>query len=197
MTASDTARSRRSARIGTILSIAAVLLVAIAGYFGFRVATGLDISSETSAGLVALAAVTGFAAFFSPCSFALLLGLLAGSNTAAAGGRSRSEGVRTALAMGLGAGIFLLTIGLLVGLVGEGIAQSVAFSTNGGRVLRGTAAVFLVVAGSVQLGWIQIPFWRLARFAQPIDRMRVAADQSHRRSAQVLYGFGFVLAGFG
>ena len=60
--------------------------------------------------MVALAAVMGFAVFFSPCSFPLVLGLLAGSDRAAAG-RRRRDAVATALAMGAGAAMFLLLTG--------------------------------------------------------------------------------------
>ena len=173
------------------------MVVAGAGYGGFRAAGRLDLGAEAGAGLIALAAVTGFAAFFSPCSFPLLLGLLAGSDRAGAGRRTRREGASTALAMGLGAAVFLLAVGVGVGLVGEGLVQSVGFSTTGGRFLRGLVAAVVIAAGLVQLGFIRLPFWRATRLAQPIERQRVAITGRHPRSADVLYGFAFVVAGFG
>ena len=147
---------------------------------------------------MALAAVTGFAAFFSPCSFPLLLGLLAGPDRV---GNSvtqrRREGVITALAMGAGASVFLLGVGVGVGLIGEGLANSIGFDTIGGRLLRATVAGILVASGLVQLGLLRAPFWRATKLAAPIERRRVELAGQHRRRAQVLYGFGFVLAGFG
>lgn len=188
--------SRRS-RLTTLLSLSAILVVGLAGYIGYRASAQLDLGSTAGAGLVALAVVTGFAAFFSPCSFPLLLGMLTGSDTATAGGRSRREGVRSALAVGAGASAFLLLVGVVVGLVGEGVARSVGFSTGPGRALRGVVAVVVVGAGLMQLGVIRVSLWRIGRFASPFDRLRVGMNARHSRASQAVYGFGFVIAGFG
>ena len=194
----DHARPARPPRasIRTFLTVGAVAVVGGAGYTGFRLAARLDLGGEAGAGLVALAAVTGFAAFFSPCSFPMLLGLLAGSARREAGPQRR-DGVATALAMGVGASLFLLIFGAGVGLAGEGLARSVGFSTVGGRILRGFVAIVVITSGLVQLGRINVPLWRVTRVAQPIERKRIAIADRHRRGAEVLYGFGFVLAGFG
>ncbi len=192
---STDAESRNSLRV--FLTVGVVAIVAGAGYSGFRFAGWLDLGREAGAGVIALAVVTGLAAFFSPCSFALLLTLLAGSERAATGARRRRDGVAVALAIGAGASLFLLAVGVGVGLLGEGIVQSVGFSTTGGRILRGIVASVVITAGLVQLGLISIPFWRVTRFAQPIERRRVAVADRHQHRAQLLYGFGFVVAGFG
>lgn len=52
-----------------------VLVVGGAGYVGFVAFVESD--REVGAGVMILAAATGFAAFFSPCSFPLLLTFLA------------------------------------------------------------------------------------------------------------------------
>ena len=49
----------------------------------------------------------------------------------------------------------------------------------------------------VQLGIVSVPLWRVTRLAQPIDRRRVGVAERHPHRAHVLYGFGFILAGFG
>lgn len=123
-------------------------MVAAAGYVGFRTAGHLNLGTTAGAGVVVLAVVTGFSAFFSPCSFPLLLGLLASSDASTARGQTKSDGLRTA-------------------------------------------------AGSVQLGFLKVPFHRLTTLVGPIDSLRVEISSRHRRSSQVLYGFGFVIAGFG
>jgi cytochrome c biogenesis protein CcdA len=181
----------------TLFSLAAVSLLALAGYFGFRLAVSLDLASETGTGVIVLATITGFFVFFSPCSFPLLIAMLAGSDRAASAGHRRREGFTTALAIGLGASVFLLTVGLVVGLVGEGLVQSIGFSTTPGRLLRGGVAAVILVAGLTQLGVVQLPLWRLTRFAQPLERRRADLAGHNRRAAQTLYGFGFVIAGFG
>jgi cytochrome c biogenesis protein CcdA len=181
----------------TLLTVAAVTLVAVAGYGGFRVAAGLDLAAETGIGLVVLAVITGFAVFFSPCSFPLLVAMLAGTDRAAATGRHRRDSLGVALAIGAGASIFLLTVGAVVGLLGEGVVRSIGFSTTPGRLLRGAVAVTIIAAGLTQLGVLRLPLWRIARFAQPIDRQRTKVAPTDRQAANVLYGFGFVIAGFG
>lgn len=188
---------RTGRRIRALLTVLAVTIVAVAGYGGFRLAARLDLGTEAGAGVVALAVVTGFAVFFSPCSFPLLVALLAGPDRAAHARRRRRESFTTALAMGAGASMFLLAVGVVVGLAGETVVQSVGFSTAPGRILRGGVAAIVIVAGLTQLGVIQLPFWRVTRFAQPIERQRVNISDRHQHAAQVLYGFGFIVAGFG
>ena len=194
-------RGRPEAPVDTsmrsVMTVAVVVVAAVAGYGGFRLAAGLDLGAQAGAGMVALAAVTGFAVFFSPCSFPLVVGLLAGPDPAERARLRIRDSVATALAMGAGAAVFLLILGVVVGVAGEGIARSVSFDTVGGRLLRAAVAGVLVTAGLVQLGKIRFPLGRVTGLAKPIDRRRAAVAQSHRYRAHMLYGFGFILAGFG
>jgi len=179
------------------LLLVGVTAAALGGYGGFRWAATLDLGGQAGAGLVALAVVTGFAVFFSPCSFPLLITMLARPTGDETENGQRHDGVRSALAVGFGASAFLLLTGAAIGLLGDGLADQVGFSTRGGRILRGVVAGVLVLFGLVQLGMIELPLAKLARLAGPLDRRRVAMATAHRRRGQVLYGFGFVLAGFG
>ena len=88
-------------------------------------------------------------------------------------------------------------MGVVVGIVGEGLVHSIGFSTYPGRVLRAAVAAMIVAAGLVQLGVLRVPLWRVTRFAQPIERRRAGLFEYHRQAAHVLYGFGFIVAGFG
>lgn len=196
-TEQTTTTNRPGRGVRALLTVMAVTIVAVAGYGGFRLAARLDLGAEAGAGMVALAVVTGFAVFFSPCSFPLLVALLAGPDRTARAGQRRRESLTAALAMGAGASMFLLAIGVVVGLAGEAVVQTVGFSTAPGRILRGAVAVIVIAAGLTQLGLIQLPLWRVTRFAQPIERQRVNISDRHQHAAQVLYGFGFVVAGFG
>lgn len=179
------------------MTIAVVAVAAIAGFGGFRLAAGLELGDGAGAGMVALAAVTGFAVFFSPCSFPLVIAMLAGSDRAAAAGRRRRDAVATGLAMGVGAAVFLLLTGVAVGLAGEGLAQSVGFNTIGGRILRATIAGVLVTSGLAQLGLVSVPLWRVTQLARPVERRRAVVAERHQYRAHMLFGFGFILAGFG
>ena len=184
-------------RIRTILTVSTVSLVALAGYGGFRLAAQIDLGDQAGAGLIALAVITGFAVFFSPCSFPLLVAMLARPASAPDGIKGRRDGLLTALTVGTGAALFLMIAGLLIGLAGEGLAQSVSFSTVPGRVLRAAVAAIILTAGLVQLGVVRLPLWRVTRLAGPIDRRRTSIADRHQHTAHLLYGFGFVLAGFG
>jgi cytochrome c biogenesis protein CcdA len=198
---SDTDQAAATVRSGgmirALLTITTITLVAIAGYGGFRFAATLDLGTEAGAGLVALAVITGFAVFFSPCSFPLLVAMLAGPNRASNAAQRRRESLTAAIAVGAGASLFLLAVGIIVGVAGEAVVQSVGFSTTPGRILRGAVAAVILAAGLTQLGVLQLPLGRVTRFAQPIDRHRVKLSGQHQHAAQVLYGFGFVVAGFG
>ena len=166
-----------------------LLLTGLAGYVGFVAVAGTDRS--LAAGTLALAAAVGFAAFFSPCSFPLLLTFLA---------RSASSSARAALAramrVGVGASLLLALLGGVIAAVGGGIAGGLNFSSPGGRVLRVGVAVFLVLMGLRQAGRIRARigwFDRVSGFAG--TRPALSGDNSGR--ADVLYGFGYLLAGFG
>ena len=187
---------RQRAPLGWFLGFGVVIATVLAGYVGFRWAATLELSGQAGAGLVALAGVTGVAVVFSPCSFPLLVTLFAVPDQPQRAERSR-DGVLSALAIATGAATFLLLTGVAVGVAGEGIASAVSFSSPLGRLLRGVVAVVLVTAGLVQLGVIAIPLSRFAGVAGPLERHRVSLATTHRRRAQVLYGFSFVVAGFG
>ena len=178
--------------------VGAVVIVTIAGgYVGFRLAASLDLDQQVGAGLIALAVVTGAAVVFSPCSFPLLLTLLGGSDRHDAVGQRRADGLRSGLSIAAGAAVFLLLAGLVVGVAGEAAASEVNFSSTGGRLLRGGVAAVLVVAGLIQLSVIDASLSRVAVVAGPLERRRRAVAGGHRRRGEALYGFAFVLAGFG
>lgn len=178
--------------------VGVVVMVTIGGgYVGFRLGASLDLDQQVGAGLIALAVVTGAAVVFSPCSFPLLVTLLGGSDQHDVAGQRRADGLRSGLSIAAGAAVFLVLAGLVVGVAGEAVASAVNFSSTGGRLLRGGVAAVLVVAGLIQLGVIHAPLSRVAVVAGPLERRRQAIAGSHRGRGQALYGFAFVLAGFG
>jgi cytochrome c biogenesis protein CcdA len=196
MSEQETLQKRRGqARLGLV--IAGTVLVALVGYVGFRLFPTLGDGTETGAALMALAAAIGFAAFFSPCSFPLMLATL-GRQAKAGTGRSRLKpALRFALAASIGAVAFLMGFGLLLSLGGEGIARQITFTSTTGRALRITAGTLLITMGLVQLGNVTIPFYKLSNLATPIDRHRTEKGNPDRFSSHVLYGFGYLIAGFG
>lgn len=189
------ARDPRTHAARTRARLAAVtvgtLLVGLAGYGGFVAFTGGD--RAATAGVWALAAGTGFAAFFSPCSFPLLL-----THLARRAEETPGRAIVAASRMAIGA---LLLFALLAGalaVAGSAIGGAVSFDTTLGRALRLVVAVALAIIGLRHSGLWRRPFrWtgRLAsRAAAAIDRTRRLEPGAGRDLA---HGFGYLLAGFG
>lgn len=182
----DLATKQRRAQVRFLAVALGLLVVGIFGYLGFRVvATG-----ALSAGSIGLGAATGFAAFFSPCSFPLLLTFLTKRS-----GESTSESVASAARVALGVAVLLAVVAIVVIVAGDALATAVAFDQLAGRTLRALIGVGLVVLGAYQA--------HLIRRFRVFDRIASVAakslePRSRRRWARDLtYGFGYLLAGFG
>ena len=178
------------------LLVIATLVVALAGYIGFRVFKQFDVGAATGAGLVVVAATVGIAAFFSPCSFPLLLTTLTRQASASPEHRGRAA-LRFAAGASIGAVAFVIGFGLLLSVGGGVIARQFGFDSAQGRILRVVVGTTLIVMGLVQLGRIRIPFSNLSRLTQPIDRRRAELGNERRFTSNILYGFGYLVAGFG
>lgn len=181
---------RRRARIRFSAVALGVLVAGLAGYVGF--VAFVDSDRSISAGTMFLAATTGFVAFFSPCSFPLLLTFL--SRRAA---ESRRALAASALAVGMGAAALLALIGVLIGFGGETIGRVVAFDSVPGRMFRLGVGLLLVVLGLHQTQWLPFRMGWLNRVAGTAGRLFDPSRFSSRGVGDVVYGFGYLLAGFG
>ena len=164
-----------------------LVTVGLFGYLGFRVvATG-----GVSAGSVGLGAATGFAAFFSPCSFPLLLTFLTKRS-----GESPRESLASAARVALGVAVLLTLIAVGVIFVGASLAKVVAFDRAVGRIFRGLVGVVLVVLGLHQAHVMQVRFTVFDGVAS-ITASGLQSRSRRRWVGDVTYGFGYLLAGFG
>src|ERR687892_1854453 len=115
-----TPRPSGRGRTRYVVLAGAVALAGLAGYVGYVIYPRFDLPSVTGAGLLLLAAGAGVAAFFSPCSFPLLLTLL----TRQVRGGSPGNRLRSVLvfagAFSAGAVAFVLSLGVLISLGGRG-----------------------------------------------------------------------------
>ncbi len=182
-----TITARRRARFGAIAL--GLLAAGVAGYAGARAFTGA--AQAPAAGLLALAAGAGLAAFFSPCSFPLLLTFLT---------RRADESPRAALASALrvGAGAALL-LGVVAGAVATGagaLATVVAFDSPGGRFLRLGVGLLLIALGLRQAGVVRFAIPRLDSVARLARRPATEGARSVV-GGDFAYGFGYLVAGFG
>jgi len=182
-----------------VLLALVVLLLTLAGYIGYVVYPRFELASVTGSGLLVLASAAGVASFFSPCSFPLLLTLLARET-----GREDGE-VRTPLgralgfaaALSLGATTFLLLAGAATALGGGSLFARVTFASTAGRIIRLVVGTFLVLLGLVQVGVIPMSFHGVEQLARPILKEQARTRREHPTRAFFVFGFGYLIAGFG
>ena len=187
----------RAPGVGYVLLAVGVGLVALGGYVGYVVYPRFDLPAVEGAALLGLAAAAGLGSFFSPCSFPLLVSLLA-----RAPGSDAGEGgpppLRFAGALAVGAALFMLLLGAAIAGLGAGLFADVTFASPQGIALRGLVGVLLIVLGLVQsglvLGRINVAD-RLVR--DPLARRQARLRRDRPVVGYGLFGFGYVLAGFG
>ena len=169
----------------------AVLLISLFGYGGFALYPRLDLNSAAASGLLLLAVMAGIASLFSPCSFPLLLTLLA-RETSANGRLLRSAG-----AFALGAALVLTLIGLAIAAGTGNWIASVTFTSPLGRILRLLVGLALIGFGTFQIQGKSLNVGWLNRLLQPLWRKQALLRRQQTTLSYGLYGFGYILAGFG
>ncbi|MGH9159482.1 MAG: cation transporter [Vicinamibacteraceae bacterium] len=186
-------------RYALLVLVAAVL--ALAGYVGYELYPRFNLPAAEGIGLLLLAAGAGIASFFSPCAFPLLVTLLAretGVNGRSAWAPSRvGPGLAFATALSVGAALFLAFVGMGIALGGGVLFAGVTFTSPAGRAIRIGTGIVLIALGLVQLGVLPNPLHAVEVLARPLQR----AQARYRRRRRVLgfgvFGFGYLLAGFG
>lgn len=178
------------------LLTAGVLLIALLGFQAFRAFLDLQTTGFETTSLLLLSVVAGVASFFSPCSFPLLLTLL-GRGTADHSGDSPRQLLARAAALSLGVSAFLLLLGAALAVGAGAWFRQVTFVSQGGRLLRAAVGGALILLGLGQLGVFHLPFHSVGERTH-----RLLHRQEGVRSARPLLGFGlygffYVLAGFG
>jgi cytochrome c-type biogenesis protein len=193
----DTASDRSAGARYGLLAVA-VAVVGLAGYLGYVVYPRFDLPAVEGAALLGLAAAAGIASFFSPCSFPLLLGLLGRQAAArASDDRRATPPVVFGGALALGAAAFMLLLGAAIGVGGEALFADVTFASTPGIMLRGTVGVLLIGLGLVQLGALPSPMHAVERISTRLTRRQARMRRDKPVAGFALFGFGYVLAGFG
>ena len=192
----DGGRTSRGRARYTFL-VALVFIVAVAGYAGYVLYPRFDLPALHGAGLLVLAAAAGVASFFSPCSFPLLLTLLgrqaAGDTTA--GGPPRPVVFGGALA--LGATLFLVLSGLVIAFGGEALFSAVTFTSPPGIAIRSVVGTALIMLGLIQTGAIPFSMHGVSRLVQPMLSSQARLQRERPVLGFAVFGFAYVLAGFG
>lgn len=185
--------------LGYWLLALAVVALAVAGYTGYALYPRFDLPAVSGASLLVLAAAAGIASFFSPCSFSLLVTLLA-RDTGQRGERQAGSATRTlrsASALAIGATVFLFATGAIVALGGDALFAGVTFTSVAGRTIRTVIGVLLIVLGLIQLGAIPLSFHGISDAANPLMRRQAKLRRQNPTLGFGLYGFVYLLAGFG
>jgi cytochrome c-type biogenesis protein len=174
--------------------------VALAGFAGYVLYPRFDMPSVAGAGLLVLAAGAGVASFFSPCSFPLLVSMLARPTAQAAertGRRPIGPALVFAAGLSAGAASFLALAGGAVALGGGALFESVTFTSSGGRVIRALVGSSLIVLGLVQLGVVAVNLRRFEPRLHGFLRRQARLRRRRPLAGFTLFGFVYLLAGFG
>lgn len=189
------ARAGLAARYGGLTAL--VALVALAGYTGYALFPRFDLPGVQGAGLIGLAAAAGVASFFSPCSFPLLVALLA-RPPSRGGARGGMRPLAFGAALALGAATFMILVGLGISLGGDALFAGVTFGSPAAITLRATAGSLLILLGLVQAGVLPMSFYGAVKgVTRPLARAQARLRQRRPVAGYALFGFGYVLTGFG
>lgn len=195
---SNASAAPRSQTLWYSLFILAVVILAVAGYVGYALYPRFNLPAASGIGLLVLAVGAGIASFFSPCSFSLLATLLARESGSRAGQQaSIARALRFATALAVGATLFLLLAGLVIALGGSALFAGVTFTSTAGRTIRTIVGLVLIVLGIIQLGVLPLSFHGASGMATPLLRRQARLRREHPILAFGLYGFAYLLAGFG
>jgi cytochrome c biogenesis protein CcdA len=190
--------SQDSQSVWYILLAAIVGVLALAGYAGYVLYPRFDLPAATGVGLLVLAAGAGVASFFSPCSFPLLVSLLARES----GGRPGESGSRLPRALGfaaalaLGATVFLLLTGIAIALGASALFAGVTFTSTAGRVVRLVIGALLILLGLIQVGLLPVSLTAHG-LTNPLMRRQAQLRREHPERGFALFGFVYILASFG
>lgn len=194
----DTSTSRNPT-LWYLLGVVAVIVLALAGYVGYLLYPRFDLPPALGTGLLVLAAAAGIASFFSPCSFPLLVTLLAReTDSSASGGQTRTRrAMLYAGSLAAGATGFLVAVALVIGLGGAAFFEGITFTSGTGRLIRLGVGLLLIVLGLMQLNVIRVSLYAVEESARPLLRKQAGLRRDRPAAGFALFGFGYLLAGFG
>ena len=181
---------RRRGRVRFVTVTLGLLVVGVFGYLGFVGFVESDKAGASS--VLILGALTGFAAFFSPCSFPLLLTFLTRR-----GEESKGSALMSALRVGAGATLLLGILGLALAVGGSALASIVQFDSPSGRAFRLAVGVILIVFGLRQSRLIAFRMGWMDSVARTAGGRLAPSKTATRAGGDFAYGFGYLLAGFG
>ncbi len=187
-----------------LYAVMILLLIAITvgGYFIFRLFASRVMPDLSAYNLLALSVIAGVASFFSPCAFPLLPGYFSlyysGVQQNEQAVNSKLSTLKLGLAAAAGIVSFNLILGLIIGLLGAGVAQGLSITGDNPtfiRFFRGGVGIVLLILGIAQLRGVNLkPI--IADALAWHTRPRLDTKQYPARSLY-FYGLGYNAAGMG
>jgi cytochrome c biogenesis protein CcdA len=97
----------------------------------------------------------------------------------------------------VGAALFILLTGVVIALGGSALFAGVTFTSTAGITIRAVIGLLLIVLGVIQLGLIPVSFHGTETLTTPLLRRQAQLRKNHPMLAFGLFGFVYILAGFG
>lgn len=186
----ETDVSGSPAGLGWWLLVVGVGLAGLLGYLTYLAYPRFGLAGANVTTAIGLGAVAGVASFFSPCSFPLLLAILA-----------RREGsvsrFTAAWATAGGALLFLAIVALVLFFGGGALVSQVTFDSPVGITLRAVVGIVLVTLGLMQAGVLTNRIPGLKGISSRLLRRQASLRRRRPVFGHALFGFSYVLAGFG
>ncbi|HEX2029844.1 MAG TPA: hypothetical protein VHL78_00380 [Actinomycetota bacterium] len=180
-----------------LLLAAGLALAGVAGYLGYALYPRFELPAATGATFWLLAAAAGTASFFSPCSFPLLLTLLARRVEASPAGRRGRGALSFAAMFSAGAVAFLALVGLALGAGAGAAVGAVTFTSPAGIAIRIAVGTVLIGLGLIQAEVLPLSFHPVERALRPLSAGVARLRRSHPATGTVAFGFAYLLIGFG
>lgn len=176
--------------------------VSLAAYTGYQIYPRFDLPAVTGIALLVLAFGAGVASFFAPCSFPLLVTLLSLEVGAQEGDNSTEATTGRdfifASALSLGAATFLLMAGIVLALGGHALFAGFTFTSPQAMIARVVVGIILIFLGLIQLEFLSNRSFRLIEgLAKPFRTANARLRRKYPLPAIFIYGFGYLIAGFG
>ena len=184
------------------LFVAVVVALGVAGYGAYVLYPRFNLPPVDAVGLTVLSLAAGVAAFFSPCAFPLLATLLIREATGSLERTARrrvvlQKALTYAAALSLGTVVFLALTGSLIAIGGRALVEQVTFTSLAGRIIRAVIGALLILFGLVQLEVLRLPFGRVASLVRPLLQSQARARREVPVAGFAIFGFAYLLAGFG
>jgi cytochrome c biogenesis protein CcdA len=178
-----------------------VVLVGVGGYGAYILYPRFNLPPLDAVGLAVLSLAAGVAAFFSPCSFPLLATLLIREMVRSGEPAARRSAWGRALAypaaLSLGTLVFLALTGSVIAAGGQVLVERVTFMSLAGRIIRTLAGSLLILFGFAQLDRVRLPFSRVASVAYPLLQSQARIRRRAPVAGFAIFGFAYLVAGFG